>query len=339
MTGETGERRYDVRVSRELRYDGAMAEALDEVLSQDERVRLICAGFSGFMPGGTPIEQVRQKYADRIKYPPIAELAYCGIGVGAALAGVRPIVEISTATFSYEAIPQIVNEAAIICSNSGGAVRAPVVFHMLYGIRGAGAAQHSGSPQPWYANTPGLQVVMPGTPADVKGLLRWAVLESSAPTVFLNHSRLMHTTGPVPEGSYVIPFGQAEVKRPGTDVTLVACGVQVPRALHAAERLAAESGIDVEVVDPRTIQPLDVPRIVESVRKTGRAVVTDESHDLCGVAAGIAAIIADQAFASLRAPIKRVSMGPAPVSYARPLEDYLTPLPDRIVEAVRAVMA
>ena len=323
--------------TRELHYHAALAEALDEVLSQDQRVTLIGAGFTGFMPGGSPVEEVRKKHAARIKYPPIAELAYCGIAVGAALAGARPIVDISTATFSFEAIPQIVNEAAIICSNSGGLVSAPVVFHMLYGIRGAGAAQHSGSPQPWYANTPGLQVAMPGSPADVKGLLRWAVLQSNAPTVFLNHARLMLTTGPVPDGAYTIPFGQAEVKRPGRDVTVVACGVQVPRALEAASILAAESGIEVEVVDPRTIQPLDLATILESVRKTGRVVVTDESHDFCGVAAGIAALIADQAFSALRAPVKRVSMGPAPVSYARPLEDYLTPLPDRLVEAVRAI--
>jgi pyruvate dehydrogenase E1 component beta subunit len=322
---------------RELHFHAALAEALDEVLTQDERVTLIGAGFTGFMPGGSPVEEVRKKHAARIKYPPIAELAYCGIAVGAALAGARPIVDISTATFSYEAIPQIVNEAAIISSNSGGLVSAPVVFHMLYGIRGAGAAQHSGSPQPWYANTPGLQVAMPGSPADVKGLLRWAALESTAPTVFLNHARLMLITGPVPEGPYAIPFGQAEIKRAGRDVTVVACGVQVPRALDAAERLASESGIDVEVVDPRTIQPLDLATILASVRKTGRVVVTDESHDFCGVAAGIAALIADQAFSALRAPIKRVSMGPAPVSYARPLEDYLTPLPDKLVEAVRAI--
>jgi pyruvate dehydrogenase E1 component beta subunit len=322
---------------RELHFHAALAEALDEVLTQDERVTLIGAGFTGFMPGGSPVEEVRKKHAARIKYPPIAELAYCGIAVGAALAGARPIVDISTATFSYEAIPQIVNEAAIISSNSGGLVSAPVVFHMLYGIRGAGAAQHSGSPQPWYANTPGLQVAMPGSPADVKGLLRWAALESTAPTVFLNHARLMLITGPVPEGPYAIPFGQAEIKRAGRDVTVVACGVQVPRALDAAERLASESGIDVEVVDPRTIQPLDLATILASVRKTGRVVVTDESHDFCGVAAGIAALVADQAFSALRAPIKRVSMGPAPVSYARPLEDYLTPLPDKLVEAVRAI--
>jgi acetoin:2,6-dichlorophenolindophenol oxidoreductase subunit beta len=324
--------------ARELQFHVALAEALDEVLSEDRRVTLIGAGFTGFMPGGSPVEEVRKKHAARIKYPPIAELAYCGIAVGAALAGARPIVDISTATFSYEAIPQIVNEAAIICSNSGGLVSAPVVFYMLYGIRGAGAAQHSGSPQPWYANTPGLQVAMPGSPADVKGLLRWAALESRAPTVFLNHARLMRTTGPVPEGPYAIPFGRAEVKRPGRDVTVVACGVQVPRALEAASLLASASGIDVEVVDPRTLQPLDLETILESVRKTGRVVVTDESHDFCGVAAGIAALIADQAFSALRAPVKRVSMGPAPVSYARPLEDYLTPLPDKLVDAVRAIV-
>lgn len=324
-------------MSRDLRYDGALAEALDEMLGQDQRVTLIGAGFTGFSPGGTPVEQVRQKYASRIKYPPIAELAYCGVAVGAAMAGMRPIVEISTATFSYEAIPQIINEAAIICSNSGGAVKAPVVFHMLYGIRGAGAAQHSGSPQSWYANTPGLQVCMPGSPADVKGLLRWAVLESSGPTVFMNHSGLMRTTGPVPEGPFAIPFGQADIKRAGTDVTVVACGVQVPRALAAAERLAS-AGVSVEVVDPRTIQPLDVSTLVASVQRTGRVVVTDESHDLCGVAAGIAAVLADQAFAYLKAPVKRVSMLPAPVSYARSLEDSVTPSAERIEQAVRAVL-
>lgn len=324
---------------RELRYAQAMAEALDEILAEDERVILIGAGFAGLTPGQAFLNPVREKYAARIKFPPIAELGSCGIGIGAAMVGMRPIVELSAATFSYEAIPQIVNEAAIACSNSAGQTTVPVVFHMLHGIRGAGAVQHSGSPHPWYWNTPGLQVAMPGSPADVKGLLRWAALKSRNPTVFMNHQRLMELQGPVPDGRYEIPFGQAEVKRQGSDVTIVACGVQVHRALEAAETLAREDGVQAEVVDPRTLQPLDKATILASVRKTGRVVVTDESHDYCGVAAGLAAIIADEGFDSLKAPIKRVSTLPVPVPYAQTMEDFVTPLPGRIVAAVREVVA
>jgi len=323
---------------REIRYVEAMAEALDEILAEDERVILIGAGFAGLTPSQAVLEPVRQKYAARIKWPPIAELAYCGVGIGAAMVGMRPIVELSTATFSYEAIPQIINEAAIACSNSAGQVSVPIVFHMLYGIRGAGAVQHSGSPQSWYWNTPGLQVAMPGSPADVKGLLRWAALRSRNPTVFMNHQRLMELTGPVPEGPYDLPFGQAEVKRPGSDITIVATSIQVPRALEAAAILAREDGIEAEVVDPRTLQPLDKATILASVRKTGRVVVTDESHDCCGVAAGLAAIIADEGFAHLKAPVKRVSIPPVPVPYAQTMEDFITPLPARIVAAVRELV-
>ncbi|HYU21359.1 MAG TPA: transketolase C-terminal domain-containing protein, partial [Chloroflexota bacterium] len=272
---------------RELHFAEALAEALDEILTEDERVTLIGAGFVGLTPSQAAMNRVREKHAGRIKWPPISELAYCGIGIGAAMVGIRPIVELSTATFSYEAVPQIVNEAAIAASNSAGQTNVPIVFHMLYGVRGAGAVQHSGSPQPWYWNTPGLQVAMPGSPADVKGLLRWAALKSRNPTVFLDHQRLMELMGPVPDAPYEIPFGQAEVKRQGADVTIVACGVQVPRALEAAERLAREDGVQAEVVDPRTLEPLDAATILASVRKTGRAVVTDESHDHCGVAAGL----------------------------------------------------
>jgi pyruvate/2-oxoglutarate/acetoin dehydrogenase E1 component len=324
---------------REIRYVQAMAEALDEILTEDDRVTLIGAGFAGLTPGSALLNPVREKHAARIKYPPIAELGYCGIGVGAAMVGVRPIVDVSTATFSYEAIPQIVNEAAIACSNSAGQTTAPVVFHMLFGVRGAGAVQHSGSPQAWYWNTPGLQVAMPGSPADVKGLLRWAALKSRNPTVFMNHQKLMEITGPVPDGPYEIPFGQAEVKRPGTDVTIVATSIQVPRALEAAAILAREDGVEAEVVDPRTLEPLDTATILASVGKTGRVVVTDESHAHCGVAAGLAAIIAEEGFASLKAPIKRVSIPHVPIPYAQPLEDFVTPHPERIVAAVRALVA
>ena len=324
--------------TRTLKYAEALAEALDELLSEDERVTLIGAGFVGLTPSQAVMNVVREKHASRIKWPPISELGYSGIGIGAAMVGLRPIVELSTATFSYEAIPQIVNEAAIACSNSAGQTTVPIVFHMLHGIRGAGAVQHSGSPHPWYWNTPGLQVALPGSPADVKGLLRWATLKSRNPTAFMNHQQLMEVSGFVPEGPYEIPFGQADVKRQGGDLTIVACGVQVPRALEAAETLASEHVIEAEVVDPRTLDPLDRETILASVRKTGRVVVTDESHDTCGVAAGLAAIIADEGFSSLKAPIKRVSTLPVPIPYAESMERYVTPRPDRIVAAAREIV-
>ena len=319
---------------RQLRYLQALGEALEEVLAEDPRVVIFGAGFGGAFPAAAA-----QRYADRIKYPPIAELGYCGIATGAAMVGLRPLVDLSTATFSYEAIPQIVNEAAIAHSNSAGQVGVPVLFHILYGLRGQGGVQHSGSPQAWYWNTPGLQVALPGSPADAKGLMRWAALRSRNPTVFLGHHKLGAVQGPVPDGPVEIPFGHAEVKRQGADVTIVACGVQVPSALEAAAILADQHGLDAEVVDPRTLQPLDKATILASVRKTGRVVVTDESHDDCGVAAGLAAIIADEAFDDLKAPIKRVGIPAVPVPYARPLEEFVTPRPDRIVEAVRQVVA
>ena len=287
--------------------------------------------------GQAQLARLREKYSSRIKNPPIAELGFCGIAAGAAMAGLRPLVDIGTATFSYEAIPQIVNEAAIAYSNSGGQTNVPVVYFMRYGIRGGGGVQHSGSPQPWYWNTPGLQLAMPASPADAKGLLRTALMRSQNPTIFLAHERLMNDRGPVPDGDYEIPFGQAAVKREGRDVTIIATGIQVPRALAAAEVLGKER-ISAEVVDPRTLQPLDKASLLASVKKTGRLVVTDESHDNCGVAAGLAAIVADEAFTSLRAPIKRVAIPHVPIPFAVPLENFVTPTTERIVEAVRTLL-
>ena len=320
----------------EMTYGEALVAALDEVMEQDRRVVLFNPSFVGMESGQEKIAGLRKKYANRIKFPPIAEIGFCGIATGAAMAGLRPVVDISTATFSYVAIPQIVNEAAIAYSNSGGQTNVPVIFYLKFGIRGGGGVQHSGSPQSWYWNTPGLQVAMPASPADVKGLLRTALLKSQDPTIFFAHERLMNERGAVPDGEYEIPFGQAEVKREGSDVTIIATGVQVPRALAAAEILAKE-GISAEVIDPRTLQPLDKPALLASVKKTGRLLVTDESHDNCGVAAGLAAIIADEGFGSLRAPIKRVSIPPVPVPYAVPLEDYVTPMAERIVDVARAL--
>jgi pyruvate dehydrogenase E1 component beta subunit len=320
-----------------MTYGEALLAALDEVMEHDRRVVLFNPGFIGLDVGQEKLAALRQKYADRIKFPPIAELGFCGIAIGAAMAGLRPVVDLSTATFSYEAIPQIVNEAAIAYANSGGVTSVPVVFYMKFGIRGGGGVQHSGSPQSWYWNTPGLQVVMPSTPADAKGLLRTVLIHSADPTIFFGHDRLVDTRGAVPDGAYEIPLGTADIKRAGTDLTIIATSIQVPRALAAADTLA-QDGISAEVIDPRTLQPLDTPALLASVQKTGRVLITDESHDNCGVAAGLAAIIADEGFTSLHAPIKRVSIPPVPVPYAVPLEEYVTPLAERIVAVARALV-
>lgn len=322
---------------REMTIGEALVTALGESLAQDRRVVLIGGGLVSGGPGQTEFARLRQKYSSRIKSPPIAELGFCGIAAGAAMAGLRPLVDIGTATFSYEAIPQIVNEAAIAYSNSGGQTNVPVTYFMRYGIRGGGGVQHSGSPQPWYWNTPGLQVAMPSSPADAKGLLRTALLKSQDPTIFFAHERLMDERGAVPDGEYDIPFGQAAVRREGRDLTIIATGVQVPRALAAAEALAKD-GISAEVVDPRTLEPLDKETLLASVKKTGRLVVTDESHDNCSVASGLAAIMADEGFASLRAPIKRVTIPHVPVPFAVSLENYVTPTAERIVEAARQLL-
>ena len=322
---------------REMTIGEALVSALSESLAQDPRVVLIGGGLVSSGPGQAEVARLRQKYASRIKSPPIAELGFCGIAAGAAMAGLRPLVDIGTATFSYEAIPQIVNEAAIAYSNSAGQTNVPVTYFMRYGIRGGGGVQHSGSPQPWYWNTPGLQVAMPASPADAKGLLRTALLKSRDPTIFFAHERLMNERGSVPDGQYEVPFGQAAVRQEGRDVTIIATGVQVPRALAAADTLARE-GISAEVVDPRTLEPLDKTTLLASVKKTGRLVVTDESHDNCSVASGLAAIIADEGFASLRAPIKRVTIPHVPVPFAVSLEDYVTPTAERIAAAVRQLL-
>src|SRR5436309_9723130 len=207
---------------QEMTFGESLITALDEIMGQDRRVVLIGGGLVGTGSGQAQLARLREKYSSRIKNPPIAELGFCGLAAGGDMAGLRPLVDIGTATFSYEAIPQIINEAAIAYSNSGGQTNVPVTYVMRYGIRGGGGVQHSGSPQPWYWNTPGLQVAMPGSAADAKGLMRWAALRSQNPTVFLGHHKLGDVQGPVPDGPFEIPFGQAEVKRAGSDVTIIA---------------------------------------------------------------------------------------------------------------------
>jgi acetoin:2,6-dichlorophenolindophenol oxidoreductase subunit beta len=321
---------------KEMTFAEALALGLTECLDKDPRVTLINSSYGGLTSYRATYNVLREKYADRITDTPISELGYCGIAVGAAMTGLRPIVALSTAAFSFEAWPQIVNEAAVACYGSGGQVTAPVVFHMLAGVRGAGAVQHSHAPQAMFCNAPGLQVVAPGSPADARGLMRTVALDSNNPTVFIDHQRLQGIKGLVDENAPPIPLGVGDVKRQGSDVTIVAVSIMVSRALEAAETLA-QQGISAEVVDPRTLVPLDKATILKSVAKTGRVVVCDESQLTCGVASELAAIIAEEGFHSLKAPIRRVAIPNVPVPWHQAEEEFITPTADKIIAAVKAV--
>src|SRR3990172_3395507 len=321
---------------REISYAEAKVEALREIMEADERVCLIGSYFLGLSPRRVLMDQLRGQFAARIFDPPISEAGFCGLAVGAAMTGMRPIVDIATASFVFNAFPQIVNEAANVHYMTGGQVPVPIIFHLLHGLRGGGAAKHSHSPQAMLWNTPGLEIMLPGSPRDVKGLLKTAVL-SDNPTVFVDHAKLFEARGEVPDGDYAIPFGQAEVKRSGKDVTVVATSLMVVRALEAAEELA-KKGIEVEVVDPRTLVPLDKKTILASVAKTGRLVVVDECHRSCGVASELVAIVAEEGFDAFKAPVKRVTTLDVPVPFSRPMEAYIEPSREKIITAVLEVV-
>jgi pyruvate dehydrogenase E1 component beta subunit len=318
---------------RELSYHEARAEAVAQILRSDERVFVLGGDLSTpFNPPNTLI----QDFPDRFMIPPIAELGVSGFGIGAAMVGQRPIVSLYTASFIYEAWPQVTNEAANMAYMSNGRVSAPVVFHILHGLRGQGAAQHSASPQAMLWNTPGLKIVLPSSPYDVKGLLKTAI-DDGNPVIFVDHLKLADVRGPVPEDLYGVPFGVADVKREGSDVTVVATSYMVQKALQAADLLAQE-GVSVEVVDPRSLVPLDEETILASVRKTGRVVVADECHLRCSIASELAATIAEQAWSALKAPPRRVAALDVPIPFSPPLEQFVEPTTDKIVAAVKGVL-
>ena len=315
-------------------YAEGMARGLREVLAADPRVYLMGQYFFGLTKHRSLTVGIRESFPGRVWDPPIAEIGYVGTGIGAAISGLRPIVDVATASFIFQPFSQVVNEAANIHYMTGGQTRVPVVFHVNHGIRGGGAAQHSHSPQAMLWNTPGLQIMLPSSARDVRGLIHTAV-ESDNPVFWADHVKLFDYEGPLPDEPERIPFGVADIKRRGTDVTIVATSLMVQRSLAAAEKLAAE-GIDVEVVDPRTLVPLDLDAILASVARTGRVVVVDECHRSCGVGAEFAALIAEHAFDSLKAPIRRVVTEDVPIPLSRPLEETVEPTEDKIIRAVRA---
>ncbi len=316
----------------------AMIDALAHSLRSDPNVVLIGA-HSFLSDRGLRPEDERalwDAFPDRLIDPPTSEGVCTSLVTGAAMAGMRPFLNYGTATFAFEAFNQIMSEAANVSLMSGGQLRAPMTLHMFAGIRGGGAGQHSSSPQAMYANSAGLELVLPASPADAQGLLRSAI-KSDNPTVVITHTRLLSMTGEVPDGDFSTPFGQARIAREGRDVTIVATSLMVREALKAAEALA-QDGVEAEVIDPRTIIPLDTAAICTSVRKTGRLVTVDEGNALCSIGSEIAALVAEQAFDALKAPIVRVARPPVPIAFSPPLEAYVTPNADKVVAAVRKTM-
>lgn len=317
-----------------ITYINAMAQAMYEAVEENDDVILIGSGFGGLSPAAAEaFAPIHRDFADRIMDEPISELALAGAGIGAALAGCRPIVNLSTGPFIFQAFPQVVNEAPNIHYDTGGQTSVPVTFYSLAGIRGSGAAQHSQPTHGMLGNAPGLQILMPGSPVDVYTLLKWTLLESENPTLFLNHPLLFSEEEDGDLNGDRLPIGRARIRREGSDLTIVATSIMVPRSLKAAEMLDQEHRISAEVIDLRTLAPLDKETLVRSVQKTGRALVVDECHKSFGAAAELSAVIMEEAFSALKAPVQRVATPDVRIPYSSVLEDEVIRTPEKIVNA------
>ena len=318
-------------------YRDALNQALREEMRRDPAVFLMGEEVGVYQGAYKVSRGLLEEFGpERVVDTPITELGFAGIGVGAAMAGLRPVVEFMTWNFALLAIDQIVNSAAKMLYMSGGQVPIPIVFRGPAGAALQLAAQHSQSFDSYFANIPGLKVVTPATPADAKGLLKSAIRDNN-PVVFIEGEMLYNTKGEVPDGEHVVPIGVADVKREGTDVTLVAHSKMVGLALKAAEELAKD-GVSAEVVDPRTIRPLDVATIVASVRKTNRCVVVEEGWPVAGIGAQVVDDIQREAFDWLDAPVLRVTAADVPMPYNKHLEKLAKPDVPRIVAAVNRVL-
>lgn len=319
---------------KEMMYRDALREALDEEMALNPDVFIIGEGIAERGGSYKVTEGLLAKYGKlRVRDTPISEASMIGAGVGAAIAGARPVVEILYVDFALLGMDQIVNQAAKFRLMTGGDGRVPFIMRTQGGTGGGVAAQHSQSLEALFYHIPGLKVVMPSVPADAKGLLKYA-LRQDDPVMFLEHKHLYMTKGEVPDGEHVVAFGVADVKRAGTDVTLVAWSNMVPRSLQAAKDLA-EEGISVEVVDPRTLVPLDLPTILTSVAKTNRVVIVQEAVRRGGVASDIASLVQEEAFYDLDAPIEIVAGLNIPVPFNLELEKASVPQVDDIKAAVR----
>jgi pyruvate/2-oxoglutarate/acetoin dehydrogenase E1 component len=318
------------RTMRELTYNEAAVEAVAEEMRRDPKIF--------YMSTDALPPLLKEFGAQRVRATPITEAALTGMSIGAAGSGFRPIVDWRQVTFCFVAMDQIVNQAAKIHYMFGGQVTFPILYRAAVGGGGLVAAQHSQSPYSMFMNVAGLKMFLPSTPYDIKGLLKTAIRDNN-PVISFESSRLMTLKGPVPEEDYTIPLGKADVKREGGDVTVVALAWLVHEALAAAEELAQE-GISVEVVDPRTLVPLDTETIRNSVRKTGRLVIADEAGPTAGFSAEVAAVATEDAatFARLKAPVKRVCALQVPIPYSPVLENHVFPDRKRIMTGIREVL-
>lgn len=323
---------------RELTFRDAVREALSEEMERDARVFQIGEDIGDPFGGSYKVTAgLTDRFGpDRVRNAPLSEIAIVGAALGAAMTGLLPVAEIMYVDFTACAMDQIVNQCAKLRYMSGGQIQAPLVIRTQQGTGRSSAAQHAQSWEAIFSHIPGLKVALPSTPRDAKGLLKAAIRDPD-PVIFLEHKLMYNDTGPVPEGEFVIPLGQAEVKLEGGDVTVVATSRMVGLALEAARRLAAE-GVSVEVVDPRTTVPLDKDTILASVRKTKRLVVVHEAVERCGWGAELAAVVMEEAFDYLDAPVTRVAGKNTPIPFAPNLEQSVAPDGDRIVAAVRAIV-
>ena len=320
---------------REITYLEAVGEALSQEMRRDPEVFLLGEDV-GVYGGAFGVSRgmLEEFGPERVRDTPISEAAIAGAATGAALMGMRPVMEIMFMDFFTISMNQLVNQAAKIHFMFGGKANVPMVARAPAGSGTGAAAQHSQSLEAWFINVPGIKVVAPSTPYDVKGLLISSIRDNN-PVLFMEHKLLYRTKGPVPEDLYTIPLGQAEVKREGRDLTILAYSIMVPRALEAAEQLAAES-IEIEVVDPRTLKPLDKDTIVKSVAKTGRVLIAHEAPQTGGFGGELAAVIAEsQAFDYLDAPIRRLCGRDVPIPYNRTLERSVVPQVEDIVATAR----
>jgi len=315
----------------------ALNQAIREELARDEKVFLMGEEVAAYQGAYKVTKGLLEEFGPkRVIDTPITELGFAGLGVGAAMVGLRPIVEFMTFNFSILATDQIINSAAKMLYMSGGQYKIPIVFRGPGGSAFQVSSQHSQAIESWYAYFPGVKVVMPSTAADAKGLLKSAIRDDD-PVIFIEQERMYGSKGEVPDDpDFTIPLGVADIKREGKDVTIVARSLMVPVALKAAETLE-QQGVSCEVIDPRTIRPLDIDTIVASVKKTNRVVLAEESHPFCGVNAEISSQIMERAFDYLDAPVKRVSGEDVPMPYAKNLENLAVPNVDKIVAAVREV--
>ncbi len=323
---------------REITYREAIREALREELQRDPSVFLLGEDIADPFGGSYKVTKglSTEFGTERVRNTPISEAAIIGAAVGAALTGMRPVAEIMYIDFTTIAMDQIVNQAAKVRYMSGGQATVPLVIRTQGGPGRSSAAQHAQSLEAWFVHVPGLLVVMPSTPYDAKGLLKSAIRDDN-PIMFIEHKLLYAVSGPVPEEEYTIPLGVADVKREGSDVTIVATSMAVHKALAAADVLAQE-GISVEIVDPRTLFPLDIETIVASVEKTGRLIITHEATERCGFAAEVAAQVGRMAFEYLDAPIERVAAPPVPLPFAPILERRVMIDENKVADAVRGML-